>query len=178
MRKHVVYPCFLTPCLSIPVICLSPCSQELSAFWGSDFSCGGDSARWVLLRSDHAALSLCSVPGAQSIGHGWLHTQPGLSRFRPGHAGRCWPGAGRSKRRTHASWRTLLTVPSHHCPLLWFFHECRPAASLYPENVLLLPTPQCGLLWDGGINPEPFLCYKAHTSPAQSPRATARSPPK
>lgn len=116
MRKHVVYPCFLTPCLSIPVICLSPYSQELSAFWGSDFSCGGDSARWVLLRSDHAALSLCSAPSAQSIGHGRLHTQPGLSRFRPGHAGRCWPGAGRSKRRTHASWRTLLTVPSHRVP--------------------------------------------------------------
>lgn len=56
------------------------------------------------------------VPGAQSLSHGWLHMQPGLSRFRPGHAGRCWPGAGKSKKRTHAWWRTLLTVLSHHVP--------------------------------------------------------------
>lgn len=51
----------------------------------------------------------------------------------------------------------------------------RPAASLYPQGILLFAAPQCRLLWDRGINPEPFLCSKAHTQPDQSPWATARS---
>lgn len=116
MRQLVVYPYFLTPRLLIPVIFLSSHTQKLSAFRGSELSRGGGGAGWVLLHSDHTDLPPAASPGAQFITHRRLHTQPGLGRVRPGHAGRCWPRADKSKQRTRAWRRTFLTVPSHHVP--------------------------------------------------------------
>lgn len=77
-------------------------------------------------------------PGAQLIRHGWAHTQPGLSRFRPGHAGRSWPSADKGKRGAHAWWWTLLTVPRHHVP---FWGSSMNADMHHP-----IPTAFCSFL--------------------------------
>lgn len=180
MRHLVVYSCFLIPHLLTPVICSYPNTQKPSAFWISALIpviCSHPTDRnqvpfgsllpgvVVPVPAGSCCISImCApLPGAHFLSPGWLHTPPGLSRLRPGHAGRCWPSADKSK------WYLMNTphCPKSPRPLLRVPHECRPVASLHPESVLLLPTPQCRL-----------LCYRAHTSPAQSPRATATSPSK
>lgn len=169
MRQLIVYPCFLTPLpywfqwfASHPAhrnrVPLGLCL--LARQWQRTLG----PATFPSRTSRSAAF-----PGAHSISPGCLHTQPGLSRFRPrwGMLAECWKEQVAS----------TLQCPKSLCPLLRVSHGSGPAASLHSRSVLLLPNPQCRL-WDRSIHPEPFRCYRAHTSPAQSLWAAARSPSK